>query len=71
MMTDRQLKLRRRFLGELGGGAVAGALGAKLLGPGRTLAQEVRIPGFEQSKDYAADKLWEPVSDRKIRLFRF
>ncbi len=69
-MTDRQLKLpaRRRFLSELGSGAVAAALGAKLLGAGKALGQEVRIPGFEQARDYAADKPWEPVSNRKLRV---
>jgi hypothetical protein len=59
---------RRRFLAELGSGAAAAALGAGLLGSGKAFGQEVRIPGFEQARDYESDKAWEPVSDRKIRV---
>ena len=69
-MREHQPKLpaRRRFLGDLSSGAVAAALGAGLFGSGKALGQEVQIPGFEQAKTFNADKPWEPVSDRKVRV---
>ncbi len=69
-MNERNLNspARRRFLGELGGGAVAAALGAGLLGVEKTLGQEVAIPGFEQARSFEAHGPWQPVSDRKIRV---
>lgn len=69
-MSERQPKLpaRRRFLGDLSSGAVAAAFGAGLFGTGKALSQEVQIPGFEQAKTFNADKPWEPVSDRKVRV---
>ena len=69
-MNTRQPKLsaRRRFLGQLGGGAVAAAFGAGWTGAATGRADELRIPGFEQAKSYKADQPWKPVSDRKIRV---
>jgi predicted dehydrogenase len=69
-MNERFSKFpaRRRFFAELGSGAAAAALGAGLFGSGKAFGEEVRIPGFEQARDYESDKPWEPVSDRKIRV---
>jgi hypothetical protein len=56
---------------EGGSGPAAAALGAGLLGSGKAFGQGLRIPGFEQARDYESDKPWEPVSDRKIRVWIF
>ncbi|MDZ7620248.1 MAG: Gfo/Idh/MocA family oxidoreductase, partial [Patescibacteria group bacterium] len=67
-MNQRQPKssARRQFLGEIGG--ITAALGAGLFGVGRAYGEEPKIPGFEQAKTFKADRPWEPVSERKIRV---
>jgi predicted dehydrogenase len=58
---------RRRFLGQLGGLGSAAALGGGLFSA-QASAAEKPIQGFEQVEQIETDRVWTPVSDRKIRV---
>ncbi|NLE61022.1 MAG: Gfo/Idh/MocA family oxidoreductase [Planctomycetes bacterium] len=60
---------RRRFLGNLGLGALGSIAASDLLAQAADTQQEKTIAGFDETNAGAVEaKAWEPVSDRKIRV---
>lgn len=67
-MKNHEIK-RRRFLGNLGLGALGTFAAGDLLAQAADKPQEKPIAGFDQTNAGALEaKAWEPVSDRKVRV---